>query len=824
MTKPVFRIKAVPDFPAISPDAIVNFFAEPVNEGANLEGVRYQWYCINDPNVGFFEGNFKSFWVGPRSDRWEDTNWTVIGSHRVILRVTHQDGSHEVYERTQRVDSASVILDKRFDPEDNDQDLDPFQSLELAKKKLWLLEGIGKVKPPSEDQKEAFETQLNQQKAYVDGLEQLLEGVHGRRGHAVDAIHLESSSQRDSRLKLWLVDTTDADSDEFSWRLIDWTNPAYRQLRGTYDGFGDSHEEAIKDCLNTWDSAWFEVNNRYPDGLIQYDFNIPTHDIHLTGDFETDGSTFWDSVTNFFTAIALGTAATALIFAPVPGSRVASVAIWSSLISGTVASAINFVQRKTEGVDDWKEDAFDVLGIVGGLFGMGAIRLTRGAVLNLGRYASSSALSKAVFYGQFTNDTLQGILLGYDYATKVDELMNDPRLSPDDRMNKLLRLLAQAAAEGAITYLAVKGSKSDIDAINQGQVDIDPRRLTDPEDEITLPDQIEQAVDIPEHATRAESVAQQERRTGGLDDTHRGARIRNVLKQFRNKRVNPQSFEEAKELLKDALEELLNNPNAKALKYSVDELQLLASVPELKNKYIVRMVEAKYAGPDGNLSRAVDLPDGTRVVKHWSTSFDMIHWADSDPELIRRAIGFSSNDFKPPYKLAIIDLEKYKAAAGAEAFIPTFEEMNRFAKTLKLWDPHQLDQVTNAEFNAKYQGWWEEIRVQGLESLAWDAKAYEKFKNSGIIKKAEDLELFEVRLDIQKQLGAYDVWEGNGMTKYVKPEVPDKFTENQEHGVLEYFFLEKNPKTIGELTEGENPIVEMVELDFNVTGGDSGDK
>ncbi|MEJ2046383.1 MAG: hypothetical protein P8X89_24275 [Reinekea sp.] len=625
MSKPEFRIRAVPDFPAISPEAIVTFYADAIGD---TEGTSYSWFCINDKNTEC-RSERGALFTGPENKPWQETKWKYIGKHRVLLRIVHKDGSEEVIERIQRVDSCSTILSVEFDPDDNNNELDPFTALELASKKLDLLKGIGSVMPPtSTEQKDAFEKQVKQQQDYVDGLTLVLEGVHGRLGYAVDAIHLDEESQERTRLKLWLVNTSNDDDEECSWRLVDWTNPMCRQLRGTYDGFGRTHEQAVKDVLNTWDNAWFENNNRYPDGLIQYEFVVPNYGINLKDEFETDGGTFWDESVHFLTMVSLGALATALVFAPVPGSRVAAVALWTTMISGGVASATNMIVRHNEGVKDLKEDLYDMFGVVGSLFGIGGLRFARGATVVLGNSAKSAALARGVFYGQLVNDGLQGIVLGVDYAQQFDALYDDGSLSPEERMNKTLALLSKAVLDGALTYLAVRGSKADVDALNSGNTRMPPEDLLDPNAEIKVTKPEPAYIEVDDTRKQVEMRVEEAPGSKVQDSTERSIQIKNVLKKFRSRRVDPQTFEEARQLLIDAADRLLNNPNAKAIKYLDDELRELASFPEIKNKYAVRLVEAEYAASNQNLSRAIELPDGSKVVKHWSTSFDMLHWCE----------------------------------------------------------------------------------------------------------------------------------------------------------------------------------------------------
>ena len=94
-------IRAHPNFQAVSPGAIVSYFAEvegrPLDE--TLEGYRFRWTCVKDPaSRGWFVPRAVS---GPRARHWREAEWDVVGRHTIVLEVERPDGIKEYHSREQ---------------------------------------------------------------------------------------------------------------------------------------------------------------------------------------------------------------------------------------------------------------------------------------------------------------------------------------------------------------------------------------------------------------------------------------------------------------------------------------------------------------------------------------------------------------------------------------------------------------------------------------------------------------------------------------------------------------------------------------------------
>ena len=439
--------------------------------------------------------------------------------HTIVLTVIFPDGTKHKYLRKQRVDSATNILRGEFNPAANDFDPTPIQTLESSKKYLAVLKKIAADKPPATEQdKEKHETTIKNLDAYIFHLDDHLKGLEHKEAYQVDAIHIDVERSTRTTLKLWLINTTKRNSDEITWRLIDWTNPAHRSTTGSYEESGDTHQEAIENLLETWDD-----NNRYPEGRIRYKFKVSKYKIDEEDGFDTDGMSTWDEISKWLDYVALGAAVVAgvaTLIAPVPGSRVVSAAIWASIVTSTGAATINIAQRHDEGFGNLKDDAFDGLSIVGNLFaGAGTYWKVGASVTSATRLGSG--MSKAIIIGQIGTDGLQGVMLAAEHIGQYNQIMDDPNLLPEDRLKKLMELFRSAAISGAMTYIAVKGSTADLDNLNNNRTLLKAVEVELPTTNIDLDLPIEHSVPVKETQTKVKTKTEIEPETRQLDETVR---------------------------------------------------------------------------------------------------------------------------------------------------------------------------------------------------------------------------------------------------------------------------------------------------------------
>ncbi|GAB1621012.1 hypothetical protein AAOGI_10620 [Agarivorans albus] len=286
---------------------------------------------------------------------------------------------------------------------------------------------------------------------------------------------------------------------------------------------------------------------------------------------------------------------------------------------------------------------------------------------------------------------------------------------------------------------------------------------------------------------------------GAQVPTDAGKQKPSNVASHQRKRVNPSSFAEAENLLSDSRSRVIDN-GGYTPKYTQTELLEIAKAGNIDDKYIVRVLETKYAGPDGHLGQY----DGEKV-KYWSTTFDQLEDRDTDPRLVTAGVGIPY-DPKASYTLAIIDKAKATEKAGSYAMVPNYDNMANFSKTeLKKKVPHPelIDDIMTPQYSAKFN---KDVTAlnQVKEHGVWDKDLQnELFEVNNF--SDYDKKLFENRLALYDEAGANEHWLGNGLTKNMNNPNGDT-----PHGILETFSYDKNPDTFS--TMQNNGTVQLVEL------------
>ncbi len=446
-----YRIVASPSLRVVSPGAKVTYSLERIDQSVEpLEKLKMQWMCINDPES--LSWHRPKVVLGPTSSEWKGAQWGFPGIHRVICRVSNDDTSTD-YEFPQLVlELDRILVSGPSLPIDKE---DPGSVLNTLSRYIDLLLAIEKIHPVQDEKKNnTYQDTVARYENYRDRLKDRLESTDGYRRYEVHAEHIEKESQQRTPLKMFLSKVGK------TWVLVDWTNPASRSTTGEYRGRGADDREAVENAFRAWDS-----DNRYPDGGITYRFSADFLSGPIAGQFDTDGSSFWDSASSFFSWVALGAAVVAgvvTLVAPVPGSRLVSAAIWTSIFTSSASAVINIGQRHTEGFGGIKEDAFDVLSIVGNLFGAAGagLRWARGATIIANHQGK---IAKFVFIGQVVPDGAQGVMLAADSIADFEKIMDDESLTPQERAQRLVQLFGSVAIAGTLLYINVKGTKTDIE-------------------------------------------------------------------------------------------------------------------------------------------------------------------------------------------------------------------------------------------------------------------------------------------------------------------------------------------------------------------------
>jgi len=460
-----YRITAVPQLRTVTPGAQVTYYCARTDKGvieaADAPRDTGQWFCYNDRSAAKARG--KSLIVkGPAGLMWKDAAWGFPGKHTIKCCVKFTDGTLCYFDYPQWVTETDFMLAQAIYESRKHKLPDALVAMSAAERYVQLLKRIEKKHPIKDrDAKKEHDELVQGYTAYCEKLADRLTSTGGCPRYPIHAVHLEKTTQRQSRLNIF-VSWVGRQGNKQVWKLVDWTNPVDRTRTTEATGTGATTEEAIRNAFKDWDER-----NRYPDGWIKWEIPARVCGKAFAGSFTTDGSSFWDSVASFFEWVAIGAAVLAAIvalIAPVPGSSIISVAIWASIFTSTAAAAINIGQRHEEGFGNWKEDAFDCLTIAGNLFA-GAGAWAKGGMV-IAKNAQGKALKYALV-GQVGTDAVQGVLIAVDHIEKYDKIMSDASLTPDERARKLMELFRSLAVAGVMTLVSVKASKADLDNLNK---------------------------------------------------------------------------------------------------------------------------------------------------------------------------------------------------------------------------------------------------------------------------------------------------------------------------------------------------------------------
>ncbi|MBV2130511.1 hypothetical protein [Arsukibacterium indicum] len=248
-----------------------------------------------------------------------------------------------------------------------------------------------------------------------------------------------------------------------------------------------------------------------------------------------------------------------------------------------------------------------------------------------------------------------------------------------------------------------------------------------------------------------------------------------------SKKVIPESLEHAQQILAERRKQI--EQSGYQPKYSDAELLAMAEAGEVANEsFHVRFMAAsnlKY----NSLGAAMEGNTG-KGAKYWSTTFDQMEAADSDPELICKMIGIEY-DPNTEYALAIIDTEKAYQIADTKCVVASFEGLNQFCKeelSSKFTD-EEIDLLLSDENQQYYAKKYEEAcNSPFMESPADIDGAYDYFTEQNMPE--DELALLKKRTDMHKTLGNNQHYLGNGLTKNL-------LGGKQQYGVVETVNFER---------------------------------
>lgn len=220
----------------------------------------------------------------------------------------------------------------------------------------------------------------------------------------------------------------------------------------------------------------------------------------------------------------------------------------------------------------------------------------------------------------------------------------------------------------------------------------------------------------------------------------------------------------------------------------------------LSDKFIVRVIESKYAGDSGTIGY---MPEGATTATYWTTTYTQLEHADKDAELITKAVGIDYNP-EADYTLLLIDQEQANAKGDMVSFIPTYGNLSEFSQK-EIADEFEgreylIEPCMTPEYSEAYEHIHGTAKRKGVD-LNNKQQFNKHAKSLGFDE--DQTVLLDMRHQMNKKLGANEQFLGNGMTKDNTANNPvTPFGEpktGQDYGPLETFTYDKNPQTLGKL-------------------------
>jgi uncharacterized Zn-binding protein involved in type VI secretion len=268
------------------------------------------------------------------------------------------------------------------------------------------------------------------------------------------------------------------------------------------------------------------------------------------------------------------------------------------------------------------------------------------------------------------------------------------------------------------------------------------------------------------------------------------------------KKYTPDSLPEAQARLMQRRQQI--NAAGYQPKYTDSELAYMARHGNVASeRFQVRFMETKHLTgrdtPTGHLSGAMGITlEGTRGkgAKYWSTSFDQIEDADTDPKLIAQKLGVAYNPGKN-YALVIVDTEKAAPLTGVISVPATFDEVGRFATTELPSDfPETFtEKAMTPAFQADYARYYQAaVKQKHIKDWSTDSSGFEDYlKTTGMDQ--TDIDEMKLRMLMHKKIGNNHEYLGNGLTKDLNP------GSLNQYGAVETLNFERREVNLRQLHE-----------------------
>ncbi len=481
------RITADPPLTTVVPEQRMTFRIESTHPDFGFRpddddkspGVR--WFCVNDPSPEGLEErpwHATSIVEGPKDTAvWKGASWGFTGRHRIVA--VFVDGRRRI-DLSYNLHCTTMEAAAGHPPAFTREHTTPEAVQRNLLAYLRAVREIEAKQGPPPDKADAYEARMQAKQKYHDALRDLMNGTRGSERFPIRAQHFSPhNATPGGATSSWLeLNVFLSEYEPGCWALVDWTNPLNPVTCGQYDGLPGFRHARPQEALNAFD--W---HNSYPEGVLRYEWDsngagAPVRPEPGTkfargatvrqGNFETDGSSAIDHVASVFNAIAFGAAVVAgvvTLVAPVPGSRVVSALIWTSLAAGTASATLTFAQRRESGEALGKDDAIDALTVAANLLGAGAMVRTAAAASAMKQGAvvtsRSLAITRGVIYASFAPDAINGFIIAEDAWRTIESIKADPTLAPDERFQKVVAVLTGVTTSTVLLVVNLRMTRAE---------------------------------------------------------------------------------------------------------------------------------------------------------------------------------------------------------------------------------------------------------------------------------------------------------------------------------------------------------------------------
>ncbi|MGR5150158.1 hypothetical protein ACQKP8_26880 [Photobacterium alginatilyticum] len=180
------------------------------------------------------------------------------------------------------------------------------------------------------------------------------------------------------------------------------------------------------------------------------------------------------------------------------------------------------------------------------------------------------------------------------------------------------------------------------------------------------------------------------------------------------------------------------------------------------------------------------------------STFDQAENADTDAKTLAALFG-TKYDPQKSYVMYIIDRGENFELDGSDIFVPTFENIRKKLKTDFNGElsPKIIDEIMNENYSSQFRLYWKHFNEFLSDSEKEWYSSFDtneaKFFSANYFNNESDIDTFISRQKILSEIGAWEVFTGDGLTEFNgikgKP------------GALEILEIQHSPKTINELLE-----------------------